>query len=127
MELTEYRFPAGAVVCEPGDYLFRDDPEGEPGLLRVEDVVLIRKLYPMQGAGEPTYFEAESVTDSVGPHYPDEIHLLLTSVDNAEPPPAPVAEAQALTVTASPIVRAASAMPSARWRNLGRSAELPGG
>ena len=125
MEIIDYQFPVGAVVCEQGDYLFCGEPGGEHKLYRVEDLVLIRKLYRMTGEAEPTYFEAERLVDSAGPHYPDEIHLLLMIVDQPGPLPPPATDEEVLTVTALPIVRAASVMPATRCRNLGKTPEVP--
>jgi hypothetical protein len=75
MDLPISRFPDGAVRCAQGDLLVHTGDDGRFRVSRVDDLVALRRLVPLDA---DTVFEEGSVLDSRAPAYLDEIYLLLT-------------------------------------------------
>ena len=73
-------FPRGAVVCTAGDHLICHNHGREWTVYKVEDLLLIKRLMPVQNDPSMLLIE-EHMLDSMTPAYFNEVQLLLTAFE----------------------------------------------
>ena len=109
MDLPTLKFPPGAHLCAPGDYVVRRTGVGRWELFRVDDLLLAKRLIPL--AGDPgTLVPEEHTLDSAAPAYFDEVLLLLTAFESTfddEPAARRAIDGQALKERAGGLLRPA--------------------
>lgn len=78
MDQFSIAFPRGAVVCTAGDYLICHHLGREWRVYKVEDLLLLKRLIPVDNAPSMLLIE-EHLLDSMTPAYFNEVQLLLTA------------------------------------------------
>lgn len=72
-------FPEGSVMCTAGDYLVCQQSTAEWRVYKVEDILLVVRLVPVEN--EPSILLIEDhMLDSMPPAYLNEVQLLLTVI-----------------------------------------------
>jgi hypothetical protein len=127
MDASFIRFPKGAVVCAPGDYLLcHGRPTGCAGwrVYRVEDLLLVKRLVPVL-PDPATLMLEEQVLDSVAPAYFNDVQLLLTAFDPGFADEAEALRAvdrRSLTARATGVLRPAREFAEPECRVVGQGA-----
>lgn len=82
MTTVHLTFPEGAAVCAAGDYLIRREADKSWRAYRVEDLLAVQRLVPIQTDPSSLMVE-EHLLDSMAPAYFNEVQLLLTAFEPA--------------------------------------------
>jgi len=76
MKQTTHSFPKDAIQCRQGDYVISRTTDGKWKVFRIEDVVLLSRLVPLQFPYGLEWVEEKDAMDSARPAGWGEIHLL---------------------------------------------------